>query len=273
MAVLYFLLLGEAMVDKERDTKVGWRFRFLLPPLVNKLINIVKWGAILLFAVIVGMVSAWFSLKINMSGREVKVPEVIGMKPDDAIKILSKSSLRLSIEEGRRFSSTMGKGMILLQNPAPGEIVKRGNLVRVVLSSGSERKIIPRLIGSSARSAQIIIQNEGLRVGRFSFVYYHLPRDTVIAQEPLPSMEEFPGARVDLLISLGPRQREFVMPNLVGTEIAVTRAFLLRNGFRIANIRGKYYPGVPPDVVIQQYPQAGYKIEENEVINLWISER
>jgi len=260
------------MVNKGRNSINNRRFRVILPPLGAKLINILKWGVIILSVLLVGALSFWLSLKINMSGREVKVPRIVGMKPEEARKVLSEFSLRLSVEKQRRFSAILERGRILLQDPKPGEVVKRGNLVRVVLSSGSEKKIVPNLIGSSTRGAQIIIQNEGLRLGRLSFAYSPFPRDTVIAQEPLPSMEEFPGARVDLLISLGPREREFVMPNLVGIELSRARAFLLKNGFRIANIRKKYYPEFPPDVVIQQFPQAGYKIKTSEVINLWVSE-
>lgn len=96
--------------------------------------------------------------------------------------------------------------------------------------------------------------------------------NSIIAQDPLPSMEEMPGAAVNVLVSLGPRATEYIMPDLVGKSLEQVREALETKGFRIGNIRSKYYPWAEEGVIIQQTPQAGFKVKSDAIINLWVSE-
>lgn len=122
------------------------------------------------------------------------------------------------------------------------------------------------------RRAQIMLNTNGFDIGRVSLVYSESNKDIVIAQEPSPGIEVMRNSRVNLLVSLGPRPEEFVMPDLEGENASQVLSFLRQNGLRIGNVRRRIYPGASPGIVIQQYPQAGYKVNRESIINLWISQ-
>jgi beta-lactam-binding protein with PASTA domain len=95
---------------------------------------------------------------------------------------------------------------------------------------------------------------------------------TVVYQSPQPGTQEGTDPSVNILISLGAPAQYFVMPDLIGkpAELAASRA---RNeGFHIGKMNFRNYPGVESGVVIQQKPQAGYRLTKSDVISLDVSQ-
>ena len=62
------------------------------------------------------------------------------------------------------------------------------------------------------------------------------------------------------------------MPDLIGqpAELVASRARV--EGFRIGKMNFHKYPGVEPGVVIQQKPQAGYRLSKTDTILLDVSQ-
>jgi len=207
-----------------------------------------------------------------MSRKIVPVPDVIGLDLQKAKATLQQIDLKLKISTNRQFSNTIEKDRILLQSPAPGTKAKAKSAVKVVLSDGTRTFSIPNLIGLSIRRAQILLNTNGFNLGQVAIVYSPKEKDIIIAQEPPPGIKVMRDSRVNLLISLGPKPQEYVMPDLSGKSYSQALNFLKDNGFRIGNVRRKSYPGYGPGIVIQQYPQAGFKVNKDSIINLWISQ-
>ncbi|MFB0519377.1 MAG: PASTA domain-containing protein [Acidobacteriota bacterium] len=243
-----------------------------LKGLLRWMLHFIKWAGMGLAVLLVFSGSVWVTMKVVMGRQEVEVPDLIGMKPPQAEKSLGKLDLKLKVEAYSQFSDTIEKGTVASQYPIVGNRLKRENIVRVVLSRGSQRLMIPSLLGGSVRRAQLEIRSMGLKIGRVYSVYSEEPMNSIIAQDPLPSMEEMPGAAVNVLVSLGPRATEYIMPDLVGKSLEQVREALETKGFRIGNIRSKYYPWAEEGVIIQQTPQAGFKVKSDAIINLWVSE-
>jgi beta-lactam-binding protein with PASTA domain len=61
------------------------------------------------------------------------------------------------------------------------------------------------------------------------------------------------------------------MPDLIGTPGRRVADILRRDGFLVAITGETPYPGLPPDVVIRQTPQAGFQIAFGEPISLEVS--
>jgi serine/threonine-protein kinase len=132
---------------------------------------------------------------------------------------------------------------------------------------------VPSLIGQSARNAATQFSAKGLNLNWISQVYSDfLATNNVIAQEPPPGAELVRGSRVDILVSLGPREMLYVMPDLIGKEESEVRSVLTQMGFRIGNVYTRRYPGIKSNVIINQYPKAGYAVMKSDIINLWISD-
>ena len=232
----------------------------------------IKWAGLGLAVLLVFSGSVWVTMKVVMGRQEVEVPDLIRMEPSQATRALEKLDLKLKVETYSQFSDTIDKGTVASQYPTVGSRLKRENTVRVVLSRGSQRLVVPSLLGGSVRRAQLEIGSMGLRLGKVYSVNSEEPMNSIIAQDPLPSMEEMPGAAVNVLVSLGPRATEYIMPDLVGKTLDQVRESLETKGFRIGNVRRKYYPWAEEGVIIQQTPQAGFKVKGDAIINLWVSE-
>jgi len=221
-------------------------------------------------------------MQIIVSGREVIVPDLGGLPLEEAQAALARADLRLE-EAGQKHDPATPKGLILSQDPAPRATLKKNRKVKVTLSLGPEVVTIPDLRGQTLRSAQLVLQREGLLVGHVTYTHDRaVPANTVMEQRPGPSSEEeAPAAgeeeassegRVRLLVSRGPEEVEYVMPDLSGYRLEDVREFAGRAGLRIGAIRTEPHPRVVPGRVVRQYPQAGYPVGRRDIISLVLSE-
>ena len=137
--------------------------------------------------------------------------------------------------------------------------------VTVVVSLGEEFSSVPELFGESMRSARLLIERAGLRVGPVM----HAPSEEV--GEGLVAGSD-PGAEtvlprdtpVHLLVSTGPGEESFVMPDLLGREIAGVRRQLEALGFRVV-----MPPAAPAlGTIVLQDPAPGSRITRATVILL-----
>jgi beta-lactam-binding protein with PASTA domain len=96
------------------------------------------------------------------------------------------------------------------------------------------------------------------------------PADRVIAQDPRPSSEIFRGDRVSLLVSRGPRDAVWVMPDLTGQEAEQVRRLLSEKGLRLGQSRSQP-SSAPAGTVVGQFPQPGFPVSRRDPITLVIS--
>jgi beta-lactam-binding protein with PASTA domain len=77
---------------------------------------------------------------------------------------------------------------------------------------------------------------------------------------------------VNILVSLGPLEQYYTMPDLVGQSVDSVMARAQVEGFKIGKPNLRKYPGIAPGMVIQQKPQAGYRLSKNDSILLEVSQ-
>ncbi|PYS32603.1 MAG: hypothetical protein DMG14_34090 [Acidobacteria bacterium] len=77
---------------------------------------------------------------------------------------------------------------------------------------------------------------------------------------------------MNILISLGPPAEYFIMPDVIGKPAELVASRARNEGFRIGKMNFRKYPGVEPGVVIQQKPQAGYRLSKSDIILLDVSQ-
>ena len=61
------------------------------------------------------------------------------------------------------------------------------------------------------------------------------------------------------------------MPDLVYRDYDLVRLFFERRGFQLGGVKPEIYEGVPPGVILRQYPLAGHPLTRSDVISLVIS--
>ena len=158
--------------------------------------------------------SAITAMRIAIHGREVTMPNLVGLNVSEASRILRPRGLVLRVAD--RIYSDQPINAVVRQTPPSGLLMKVSQQAHVVLSLGQRQLQIPLLEGNSLRASRIELLRAGLQVGEVSGVTMPTPPvDTVVIQNPKPGA----GAatpRVDVLVSQGAREQAYVMPHLTG---------------------------------------------------------
>lgn len=216
--------------------------------------------------------SATLTSRIILKGEIVSIPDLIGKTMAEAGRELAKKKLSL-IRDGSQFSDRWEKGRVVFQEPSAGSKLKVNKTVKVIISEGGEVVEIPTLLGKSLEASSQILNEAGLGRGRISQI--HTPQyaaGRVIAQDPTPSPQKLKrNTPVNLLVSQGEREEQYLMPDLIGKKASGIINRLQEMGFRVAGIRHFYYPGLEAGIIIKQFPPHGYRIQKRNLINLEVS--
>jgi len=222
-------------------------------------------GALLLTYVLFAVASMRLALKT----REVEVPSLAGRTVNDARTVLADNGLNLRVEEGLRIDPTVPADQVLAQDPQAGVRTRRERSVKVWVSAGPRATVMPSLIGESERTAELRLQQEGLKLAAASEVRSaDYASGAIVAQTPPPKAAAM---QVALLVNRGERGLTFVMPDLIGVNGDRAADLLRARGFRVALVGDHPYPGVPAGIVLRQSPQAGFQISPGETISLELS--
>jgi eukaryotic-like serine/threonine-protein kinase len=209
------------------------------------------------------------AMRVALKTREVIVPALAGKTVNDATAILAASGLQLRIEEGTRVDPKVPAGHIISQEPQAGISSRRERSVKVWVSSGPRSTIVPALLGQSERTAQQLLQQEGLELAGTAVIRSaDYPPDVIVAQTPPPKSNS---PRVAVLVNRGERGATYVMPDLIGVNGDRAADLLRVRAFRVAVVGDHPYPGVPAGIVLRQNPQAGFQISPGEPISIEVS--
>lgn len=139
-----------------------------------------------------------------VSGGEqlVTVPQLKGKNIVDAKLALERVGLKLGQVE--LVSSNYPKDMIFDQQYVEGTKLKKGETIKIFVSSGQTEGTIevPDLIGKSLSEAQRILSDISLSIGKITYqISNSLLPNTVLDQYPVPGNKLNPGEKVDLFIT------------------------------------------------------------------------
>jgi serine/threonine-protein kinase len=214
----------------------------------------------------------WFSLVYTVHRGTLAVPDLKEDSLEEARRRVHDLGLELTVEEPGLFSTAVPPGLVASQEPPPGFHVKAGSAISVRLSLGGETVTVPEVRGASLKTAQREVEKAGLSPGQRARVEGHGAADQVIATGPPVGQHVAPMAPVDLLVNTVPQRQLWVMPSLVSRRMEQVERFCRINRLRLGQAREVEYPGIPPGVVLRQYPSAGSPIAPSEIITVWVSQ-
>jgi eukaryotic-like serine/threonine-protein kinase len=228
--------------------------------------------ALLLFILSsVAFLSALTAMRFAVQGREVVMPDVVGVKAAQAQQILGQRGIGIRVED--RLYSNLPVDAVVRQSPPANMRVKVGQNAHVVLSLGAQKATIPQLEDKSLRAAQIEMLRDGLQLGEVSSAHFpDHPEDAVIEQDPAPGKTDVTSPHVDLLVSLGPLPPAYVMPELIGQPAAEAESRLNAAGLKVAKLTPATVPNAVHGAVIGQTPSRGQRVDANTPIELQVAE-
>jgi beta-lactam-binding protein with PASTA domain len=233
----------------------------------------------------VALISALTAMHLAIHGREVAVPQLVGMSPSEAEGAGTASGLHLVIER-QYYSADIPEGRIMTQVPPPGTKVRRGWSIRVAQSLGPQRVAIPDVTAGSERVAELNIRRRGLSMGSLAHVNLPgTPPDQVISQSPPANASGVAAPKISLLISDGPEPAAYVMPSLIGQPLGTATLALQHAGLRVGRVsvlppppslfEPQPMPGAPSAIsepsaasmIVTQSPLPGQKIVAGSAVN------
>ncbi len=192
----------------------------------------------------------------------VLVPVVTGETATRARETLAALGLVTEVVED--WSRVAPAGTIFGQDPTAGSSVTRGRTVRLVVSKGVQRIIVPNTIGKTGQNARDELVRAGLRV---ELVEEHTPltvAGVVFEQQPRGG-EVDPEQPVVIRVSRGPARP--MVPGVIGMRADDARRVLEQAGFRVA-LRHEANSGVDQDVAFAQVPLAGTTADRDSTVDV-----
>ena len=158
----------------------------------------------LLAAVGGGLAAAWLLYPAPIVRREAEVPALRGIPTDQAVADLAALGLRGRIA-GELEDPLTPDGTVSWQSPASGTMLPEGAIVRLGISTGPPRVVVPELVELDVGTALVILEAAGLQVGRVDSVWSSTAAGLVVRTRPEARGAIRAGGKVDLTVSRGVR--------------------------------------------------------------------
>jgi eukaryotic-like serine/threonine-protein kinase len=131
------------------------------------------------------------------------VPDVRGQLENEAIAALRRAGFVVS--RSVESSDDVPRGHVIRTSPGHGEEADRGSTVQMVVSTGVETEIVPRVTGLSESEARFRLEERGFRP-RVVRQVSDEEAGRVIRQDPAANERARVGAEVVIVVSEGPPQ-------------------------------------------------------------------
>ncbi len=210
-------------------------------------------------------------MTLLVGGRQITVPDVRGMPEDIAASVLGDEDLKYQII-GDEFSVEYPESTVSSQNPQPGQVVKQGRKIVLMMSRGGEFKDVPYCVGKPLRTARIILGKSGLLVGNVTRVSWRggYPEE-VLSTEPLPGTSVVRGTPVNILVNEGSRGDLLIMPDLRRQSYLGVKMKLERLGLFVqeSSMDERFNP-LRSRIVLHD-PPVGHVVSRGDTVTLIIS--
>ena len=207
-------------------------------------------------------------LEVSAGPGTVRVPSLANLPTDQAVDELEDRGLKADLE--RRSSETVERGLAVRSVPGAGEVVERGETIKVFISSGPELVAVPDVIGLSREAAEDRISDAGLTPGDVSEQESEEAEGEVLSQDPAGGSEVERGTTVNLTVSTGVEMVD--VPNVVGLSARDARGQLNADGLAPVESRTEVTDPQQDGRVVDQRPAAGTEVERGRQVVIIIGE-
>ena len=218
-----------------------------------------------LLAVALG-IGGWYAL--IGPGSRIVVPSVVGASLDEANAALTPLGLSSEVIE-KRFDEEIEAGRILESDPSGGGKVDTGGVVKLVISKGQERYVIPVLTGLTPEVAIKTLTNQPLKSAGITEEFNStIPKGLVISSNPSNGQKVKRDTPVTILVSKG--VEEIAYTTYVGQSGDQAQNELTDAGFNVESSFA-YSETIAAGAVISQTPAGLVSAPKGSTITLVVS--
>lgn len=204
----------------------------------------------------------------DLKDTEVYMPDLKGLTEDEAQSRLKENFL--TMKRSYEYFDDIEKGLVVSQNPEPGEVALKGGYVNVVISNGSDKISLAQLgIGKlDAEAAKSLLEEKDINVMIVQEESEIIEKGKILRYEPELVPE---GGTATLYISSGPHVDMAAVPYLVGKPEEEAIALLTENGLLPGDTEVEPSDTVARGLIISQEIKTGTQVETGTKVNYVIS--
>lgn len=237
-------------------------------PITTKIRRITKkqkWiAASAALAIVLASVGLLFTSKGTPTAN-FELPNVVGLSPDDATKVLSGFTVTVQhAPDGR-----VPKGRVAAQIPLAASKVVKGSSVTLTVSDGPGDTIVPiDIVGVTLDQARIMLTAAGLLIAKTQPVDSDKDPGVVLAVDPQPGSTVTAGSGVVLQIASGLVK----VPTLVGLSEIEARTVLAQSGF-LPRVINAWDSTKTEGVVLAQAPSPDTQVNIGSMITITVNKQ
>ncbi len=226
-------------------------------------------GAIALLVVLASGVGVLYSMGYFSSVTKIEVPSFLDLTFEEAEALALEHGLQ--IKQGDLIEDeVVEEGKIVSQNPAEGEIVSEDKIITVNISKGKKENIVPSVVGLMIDDVESYLETFEYTIGDITEIEDEAEAGTILSQSPEAGTDGGDIWTLDVVVSLGEPDEEFLMPNVIGFTLQAAINQITGSGFTIGNINYETDTTAPVGTVkTQQYPP-GTPLHEGTPVNIVI---
>ena len=224
-------------------------------------------GLILLFFIAFG--GTMLVLKAT-NPKEVEMPNIVGLTKDEAQQKVESAKLKFVVSS-EEYNTDVEENYIISQEPTYVEgynRVKEGSEVKVVVSKGTEKTKVPKVVGMSKDDAIEAIENAKLKVEIVEESSKKIQEGYVISQETDANTEVNAGETVKIHVSTGTEKA--TVPGVVGKSQDEAKKMLQDLGF-VVTVTTSEDNSKDNGVVLKQSLDEGKSVDKGSAITITVN--
>ncbi len=201
--------------------------------------------------------------------KEVLMPNLVGIKMEEAKKTVEENGLVLEVE-AEEYNNEYVEGYIISQTPTFTENynLKMGTTIKVIVSKGIEKTVVPKVIGMAQDDAIKALENAKLKYEIVEEESKKVEAGYVISQETDANTEVFAGDKVVIHISKGTKKIQ--VPSVTGKKEDEAKNAITSLGLKV-NIVNEEDLSKDNGTVLKQSVDAGKEVEEGTNITITVN--
>jgi len=199
---------------------------------------------------------------------EVTVPNLLGVNYDQA---MSASGYKFVFElEGQEYNDQFGKGEIFDQYPSAGRTVKKGSIIKVKVSNGTQTMVLPNFINQEATAVYAKLKELGLNYTVAEVTSDSVKEGYVTRTEPGSNDVVTSSTTIVVYVSKGSGKQLVLVPDVVGYNLEKAKEMITAGGLKaVVNYITDY--DLPAGTVVSQNPDNPTRISVGSTVSLTVS--
>ena len=205
---------------------------------------------------------------VSSTRAPIEVPNLVGQQDVDAAAQLNALGLTADFE--RVDDPEVAAGVVIAQDPAPGEQLPPESAVRLEVSNGQGSEQVPDVAGRTPEEAANVLGRAG-----FETSFAEEPSDTVeegrvTRTDPPAGSDLAKGETVTVYVSTG--SASVAVPDVVGMAEEEAVAALQQAGFRVVRVSQAVASPANDGRVIDQSPEPGTEVERGATVTITVGQ-